>query len=210
MAKFGFVTTPVPIPRFEGKENCTFTVRVPRYFLSPFQREQICARRALWGSGIYTDDSDPLAAAIHAGYVRGDWGDDASLKLLELTERDKKVTLSPPTLTGSDIPEEPPPQKDLHVTLLILPPLEKYGSAVLHGLKSRKWGGNHDGMSFKVHKIEYVDEGSRRGEERGGEARRKRLKAMMGEPRGGGSLAPAMKLKNKSMMHGNRMEGITA
>ena len=35
-------------------------------------------------------------------------------------------------------------------------------------------------MSFKIEKIAWVDEGAARGEERGGEARRKRLKALMG------------------------------
>ena len=38
-------------------------------------------------------------------------------------------------------------------------------------------------MSFRVEKISWVDEGVGRGEERGGEARRKRLKALM-KPQG--------------------------
>ena len=37
-------------------------------------------------------------------------------------------------------------------------------------------------MSFKVEKISWVDEGVSRGEERGGEARRKRLRALMKPP----------------------------
>ncbi|KMU73850.1 hypothetical protein CISG_10237 [Coccidioides immitis RMSCC 3703] len=77
------------------------------------------------------------------------------------------------------IPPIPPPDKDLHITLLILPPLERYESSVMYGLKSRPWGNNHDGMSFKVESIEWVDEGGSKGQERGGEARRKRLKSMM-------------------------------
>jgi hypothetical protein len=77
------------------------------------------------------------------------------------------------------IPPIPPPDKDLHITLLILPTLERYHSSVMYGLKSRAWGDNHDGMSFKVERIEWVDEGAAKGEERGGEARRKRLRSMM-------------------------------
>lgn len=69
--------------------------------------------------------------------------------------------------------------KDLHITLLVLPQLQSYASSVAYGIKSRSWGDNHDGMSYKVEKIAWVDEGIGRGEERGGEARRKRLRAML-------------------------------
>lgn len=72
----------------------------------------------------------------------------------------------------------PPAGKDLHITLLVLPQLQNYASTVAYGVKSRAWGGNHDGMSFKIEKIAWVDEGIGKGEERGGEARRKRLRAM--------------------------------
>ncbi len=69
--------------------------------------------------------------------------------------------------------------KDLHITLLVLPQLQNYASTVAYGMKSRLWGGNHDGMSFKIEKIAWIDEGIGKGEERGGEARRKRLRAML-------------------------------
>lgn len=72
-------------------------------------------------------------------------------------------------------PVLPPPGLDMHITMLILPPLERYASTVQHGLRSRSWETGHDGMSFMVHKVEWVDEGASRGEQRGGEARRKRM-----------------------------------
>ena len=50
----------------------------------------------------------------------------------------------------------------------------------------------HDGMSFKVEGISWVDEGAGRGEERGGEARRKRLKALMRPP--GSVIGPPVRL----------------
>lgn len=83
------------------------------------------------------------------------------------------------TNTANNKPRTPPANQDAHITLLVLPALERYDGSVMYGLKSRSWGSNHDGMSFKVERIEWVDEGSRRGQERGGEARRKRLKSMM-------------------------------
>ena len=187
--KFGFVTTPNPLPRFEGKENCTFTVRVPRLYLSNAEREQICLRRALWGVDIYTDDSDPVAAAIHAGWIRGEWADDVDLALLDIGSGEDPAT-GPKTshvdpksslvLTRPPAkPVTPPAGMDLHLTLLILPTLQSYASSVAHGLRSRGWGDTHDGMSFQIQEVAWVDEGIASVEERGGEARRKRLKAMM-------------------------------
>ncbi|EGD87232.2 hypothetical protein H112_05769 [Trichophyton rubrum D6] len=228
-SKFGYTSTPVPIPRFDGKENCTFTIRVPRFRIDASHREEICARRALWGTGVYTDDSDPVAAAIHSGFIRGEWAEDVDVSMLNLELKDNRKsstttvtangnvtaangkttpssnrtpsvhsnsTRSDPTSTaqsegpqppptaaepveGKQLPPIPPPDKDLHIKLLILPTLERYESSVMYGLKSRSWGKNHDGMSFKVEEISWVDEGASKGEERGGEARRKRLRNMM-------------------------------
>ncbi|CAL5869865.1 uncharacterized protein PFLUO_LOCUS4096 [Penicillium psychrofluorescens] len=191
-AKFGYTTIPQPLPRFEGRENCTFTVRVPRFRIDANHREEICARRALWGTGVYTDDSDPVAAAIHSGYIRGAWGEDVDESMLDLEIKDTYQHAPQPEVNGVDalkadaqasreprLPPVPPADKDLHITLLILPRLERYDSAVLFGIKSRVWDGRHDGMSFKVHRIDWVDEGVGRGEERSGEARRKRLRTLM-------------------------------
>jgi hypothetical protein len=185
-AKFGYTTTPRPLPRFEGKANCTFTVRVPRFRIDASHREEICARRALWGTGIYTDDSDPVAAAVHSGFIRGAWGEDVDVEMLDLEIKDAyqhcPKTAQEMGLPEGDRPKEPPvppTDKDLHITLLVLPPLERYDSTVLFGLKSRSWEKSHDGMSFKVLRVEWVEEGVGRGEERSGEARRKRLRNLM-------------------------------
>lgn len=184
---------------------------------------------------MYTDDSDPVAAAIHSGFIRGEWGEDVDVSMLDLEIKEQHqhaphltngttkdglsingnsttangTTPSTSSGTKSDTtktqsnnssPDEPPPQpqptdhgtkstkrmppipppdKDLHITVLVLPTLEHYQSSVMYGIKSRPWGGNHDGMSFKVEKIDWVDEGASKGEERGGAARRKRLKKLM-------------------------------
>ncbi|CAG8947525.1 unnamed protein product [Penicillium salamii] len=188
-SKFGYTTTPQPLPRFEQRENCTFTVRVPRWRINQSHREEICARRAIWGTGVYTDDSDPVAAAIHSGFIRGAWGDDVDESMLDLEIKDTYQHAPPLTDAEGEkseaeakaprIPPVPPADKDLHITLLVLPRVKQYDSTLLFGLKSRKWDGRHDGMSFKVHAVDWVDEGVGRGEERGGEARRKRLRTLM-------------------------------
>ncbi|KAJ5053066.1 hypothetical protein NUH16_010126 [Penicillium rubens] len=186
-SKFGYTTTPQPLPRFEQRENCTFTVRVPRFRINDTHREEICARRALWGTGVYTDDSDPVAAAIHSGFIRGAWGDDVDESMLDLEIKDTYQHAPPPEATtdgkspakGPRLPPIPPTDKDLHITLLVLPRVAQYDSTLMFGLKSRKWDGRHDGMSFKIHAVDWVDEGVARGEERSGEARRKRLRTLM-------------------------------
>ena len=187
--KFGYESISRPLPRFDGKENCTLTLRVPRFFLQKPEREEICRRRALWGTEVYTDDSDPLAAAIHSGWIAGEWDDDVDIAMLDLDNegRESSVTKAVQSTTESLMvlntppprPMSPPPNKDLHLTLLILPTLQEYASHVSHGLKSRTWGNSHDGMSFKIENMSWVDEGAGNGEERSGEARRKRLKGLM-------------------------------
>jgi len=181
------------MPRFEDKENCTFTIRVPRYYLTHEKRMAICASRRLWGTDVYTDDSDPVVAAIHSGWLRGAWTEEVDENLLSLELPPPPSTETPgnnqdngpikryetPPPTG---PIVPPTAMDLHLTILILPPLERYASSVWHGIKSRVWGDNHDGMSYKIERMEWVDEGvAGRNEERGGQARRQRLARIQAE-----------------------------
>ncbi|KAJ9649300.1 hypothetical protein H2199_000075 [Coniosporium tulheliwenetii] len=193
-SKFQYESQHKPIPNFAGKENCTYTIRVPRYYLQPDQREEICLRRNVWGTEIYTDDSDPVAAAIHAGWIRGEWGEDVDPDyLLELATAAANISNNNNN-QPDDIPETmlaplpsgpvvPPPNTDLHITILILPGLEKYAASTRFGLRSRAWGvtdAEHSGLSFKILRLDWVDEASgTRGEERGAEARRKRLQAAL-------------------------------
>ena len=203
-----YTTAPYLIPRYEGKENCTVTVRIPKFYLSREEREQVCLRRAVWGTDIYTDDSDPLTAAIHSGWIRGDWGDLVDFSMLELNptagmkESEQQSTLSAPPAS----PMLPPPGKDLHLTLLILPTLQNYTPRVMHGIKSRAWGSDHDGMSYRIEKIAWVDEQSARGEERDGEARRKRLRMMTGSRTAG----PAVRFGVGKSLGGGKVGTVAA
>lgn len=201
-SKLGYSSTPNPLPRYEGKENCTFTVRIPRFYLDNQEREDICRRRALWGTGIYTDDSDPIAAAIHSGWIQGFFGDDVDLDMLELPSSNEQE--NPDLKMDSDPrdvftcvparPMVPPTDKDLHLTLLVLPPLEKYASHIAHGIKSRDWGNTHDGMSFKIEKMEWVD-GQQN--DRTGESQRQRMRlAQLQQGKAGG---PAIRPFNGSL-----------
>lgn len=185
----GATAKPKLLPRFEGKENCTVTIRIPRYYLTDAEREKICSRRVVWGVDVYTDDSDPLAAAIHSGWIRGEWGKGIDASMLESEQARKPsaeagkaqaATTELIHVTRPSEPLKPIGGKDLHLTLLILPTLQSYAAHIRHGIKSRAWGSTHDGMSFKIEKAAWVDGGAGKGEERGGEARRKRMKTLAG------------------------------
>ncbi|KAH0533593.1 hypothetical protein GP486_008985, partial [Trichoglossum hirsutum] len=63
------------------------------------------------------------------------------------------VVIKRPLSTG---PMIPPPNCDLNVTILILPTLESYASTVSHGIRSRTWKKNHDGLSFKIEHLKWV------------------------------------------------------
>lgn len=189
ISKNGAMTKPKLLPRFEGKENCTITIRIPRYYLTDAEREKICSRRVVWGVDVYSDDSDPLAAAIHSGWILGEWGEGIDASMLESDQarkpsteagKDKAASTELVYLTRPSEPLKPMAGKDLHLTLLILPTLQSYASHVRHGIKSRAWGSTHDGMSFRIEKAAWVDGGAGKGEERGGEARRKRMKTLAG------------------------------
>ncbi|USW46692.1 Putative histone deacetylation protein Rxt3 [Septoria linicola] len=160
-----------PIPVFTGLENSTYTIRVPRYYLTSgrggaednHSLEGICRRRQIWGTDIYTDDSDVVAAAIHSGWLKGDFG-DYNEDLRELCDGNvENGGDDENTLTLVERPPKPvrvPDGYDAHITILILPPLESYASTNQHFLGSREWKQKHDGMSFMIHSIEFVDEGA--------------------------------------------------
>jgi hypothetical protein len=176
--KFDVSIRPNLLPSFADPEqiNCTYTVRVPRMWLRPRERGLVCGQRYLWGTGIYTDDSDPLAAAMHSGFIASVYPPGVDEALLEKVIHEQNSQIE-----GSPAPEKPQPvdeNKDLHITLVVLPQLEQYCETARFGVKSRSWPDApaepnpsspsaspadnktpHDGVSFMVLKTEFVDDG---------------------------------------------------
>ena len=197
-SRFGYSTTPRPLPMdmIKDNENSSLTVKIPRVHLTPASREEITTRRAVWGTDVYTDDSDVVAACIHAGWIRGEWPDDVDVDLLELqkpTSKSKQRIL--PAEQHLEVlnsvpasgPIHVPADRDLHVTLLILPPLEKYASSTRYGIQSREFGGTyngrksvHDGLSFMILSVRWVDGAAPQSRLRG-KARRERIRKAMSE-----------------------------
>jgi len=215
----GYKSNPKPLPwnLIEGKENCTLTMKIGKEHLVPAAREEITCRRALWGTDVYTDDSDVVAACIHAGWIRGEWSEDVDVSMLGLDEgysvsdarsvlngqaNGTKAAKSPSQHSTSALtvltepprngPMPVPENRDLHVTLLILPRLEKYASTTRFGIKSREFGGPvgieeaqqravHDGISFMVIGLRWVTNGGASQSRLRGKARRERIRKALEE-----------------------------
>lgn len=202
----GFSSNPKPLPWdiIKDKENCILTVKVPLVHLSSVAREEITARAYLWGTDVYTDDSDVVAACIHGGWIKGEWTDDVDTAMLDLDagtgeggKRKSKIpTAEPPSRESEGAITMPPPSgpmdipanRDLHVNVLILPRLLKYSGCTRFGLSSREFGGQygsrhsiHDGLSYMIKSIRWVENGAQPQARLRGKARRERMRKAMKE-----------------------------
>lgn len=207
--RYPYSSTPKPLPMdvIRGKEGSTLMVKVGKQHLTASAREEITARRAVWGTDIHTDDSDVVAACIHGGWIRGEWPDDVDVELLGLDEgvgADPKDLKNGKKTRGKDLAEPRPdpdyldaplktgpvavPEgRDMHVMVTILPKLEKYTSTVRFGIKSREWGGkmrdgqrsSHDGLSFMIKSVRFLTNGAGAQSRLRGQARRERMRKAM-------------------------------
>lgn len=202
----GFSSNPKPLPLdlIKGKLNCILTVKVPRVHLSPLAREEITSRGFLWGTDVYSDDSDVVAACIHSGWIRGEWAGDVDLAMLDIDQEEKRrkpkeAAVEPVDVESEGLITSPPLQgpmtvpadRDLHVNVLILPRLTKYASTARFGITSREFGGehgtriaSHDGLSFKIQSIRWVENGAQPQARLRGKARRERMRKAMFEVKG--------------------------
>lgn len=186
--EFDVCIKPKLLPSFSGVDdlNCTYTMQISKTWLQDRERRLICSTRGLWGTGIYTDDSDPVAAAMHMGWIKPAFGPNVDENLLQRIVQDQNPKI--------EIPKElkPPVQpldvgkgKDLKITCVVMPQLESYAETARFGVRSRNWPEgpeniSHDGVSFSILKVEIVDIGpEERRIGRTGQNKRARLRAQM-------------------------------
>lgn len=181
--RFDISVRPNAIPSFDGPDhvNCTYSVRVPKMWLQERERRMICRESFIWGSGIYTDDSDIMAAAMHSGFIQGVPPEGVDRSLLDKIVQEQNTKIEG-LVDIPDKPLVPEANKDAIITCLVLPSLEQYAGSARYGLKSREWpdekkGSEHDGVSFAIQKVEFVSGGvEARRMGRTGKERRERLK----------------------------------
>jgi hypothetical protein len=90
-------------------------------------------KRKVWGTDIYTDDSDVVGIALHSGWLR-------------LSPSDGKAD------------EDKAKVQTLLVKLLVAPALIRYQGCTRQGLRSRSWGNGHEGVSLMVTGIDTLEE----------------------------------------------------
>lgn len=157
-----------PLPRKEMSEEAL------RDAAWSFWAQRGLERRELWGTDVYTDDSDILAMCVHAGWIEaphipdvpewlsGGGGRRVAQAWNALTERQHVMTHGTPWPTSNPGPAAPAvpvciaPHAtcDLSVVLRIAPKLIVYKGCHRGGVRSRSWGNTHDGVSLVVESVE--------------------------------------------------------
>ncbi|KAI3676546.1 hypothetical protein L1987_86157 [Smallanthus sonchifolius] len=103
----------------------TLEIRIPAEHVTATNRQVKGGQ--LWGTDIYTHDSDLVAVLMHTGYCR--------------------PTASPP----------PPAIQELRATVRVLPPQDCYVSTLRNNVRSRAWGAAIGcGCSFRVERCHIV------------------------------------------------------
>uniref|UniRef100_V5EIJ6 Uncharacterized protein n=2 Tax=Kalmanozyma brasiliensis (strain GHG001) TaxID=1365824 RepID=V5EIJ6_KALBG len=133
-----------------------------------FWRLNPLLRRKLWGTDVYTDDSDVLAMCVHAGWVEGPSLESEGIPAWVPPGRAARAWtgLTPPTPTAKQEPGKAGRPCDLSVILRIAPKLIAYKGCQRGGIKSRSWGNSHDGVSLVVESVELKQPGYAQGKGR--------------------------------------------
>ncbi|KAI7731255.1 hypothetical protein M8C21_027302 [Ambrosia artemisiifolia] len=112
-------------PSESSKSFPTLEIRIPAEHVTATNRQVKGGQ--LWGTDIYTHDSDLVAVLMHTGYCR--------------------PTASPP----------PPAILELRATVKVLPPQDCYVSTLRNNVRSRAWGAAIGcGCSFRVERCHIV------------------------------------------------------
>ncbi|KAJ8656767.1 hypothetical protein O0I10_007615 [Lichtheimia ornata] len=142
------------LPIDSSQLNGLVEILVPARYLS-YNNPKV-QKRAVWGTDIYTDDSDVVSMIVHCGkysmpFIEPDLDvhDPVSIAL--------GATLDEPIKSKKT--SYPIPDHDLKVTLRVMPALKCYTGTVQHHIGSRSWGGNHDGLSYWVEHVEKLKRG---------------------------------------------------
>ncbi|GMM31234.1 hypothetical protein DAMA08_039790 [Martiniozyma asiatica (nom. inval.)] len=128
--------------------NCTIDIYIPQIYLQDINLND----RKLWGTDIYTDDSDIVSILVHLGVIR-------------LIESNNGKEPYPDVKPVGMLPQIEPLDSDnlmdlLIVRVVITPGLKLWKGCDRFGLVSRTWG-LHDGAGIMVDKIWWFREGLR-------------------------------------------------
>ncbi|CAL5208123.1 unnamed protein product [Lathyrus oleraceus] len=105
----------------------TLEIRIPAEYVTATNRQVRGGQ--LWGTDVYTYDSDLVAVLMHTGYCR-------------------------PTAS-----QPPAAIQELRTTIRVLPPKDCYISTLRNNVRSRAWGGAANGCSYRIERCCIVKKG---------------------------------------------------
>ncbi|GAA5890199.1 hypothetical protein JCM8208_002732 [Rhodotorula glutinis] len=121
-------------------------------------------QRQVWGTDVYTDDSDVLLVLLHSGWLRvtrrdrrlraGEKGAGADAIRRAKTLGEERIGV--PERDAASEAEKVPTA--LLVRLGIVPALVRYEGIERQGIRSRSWGNGHDGVSLRVEDVLSLDD----------------------------------------------------
>ncbi|SCU77678.1 LAMI_0A01970g1_1 [Lachancea mirantina] len=106
---------------------------------------RIC-NNEIWGSDIYTDDSDVILVLQHCGAFATAKNSAAKRTPANRTNCNAVSGLTGPLQNA---------ECDLVVDILMLPPLQNYASSNRNDVESRAWSTTHDGLSYGIYALEF-------------------------------------------------------
>lgn len=151
------------IPRLgNGAINGLLSVLVkPEDLVAALERDENARvyNRELWGTDIYTCDSDPLLVLVHCGALGIDGSGVQRRTPANLANPDCVSTQLQKTDGDTGLDTRGLSGFDIILQLLFLPPLQSYFSSTRFGIQSRNWNTLHDGLSYGIYSIEIITSG---------------------------------------------------
>lgn len=151
------------LPEMREYINSIVTVRILSYQINDLQNNKNYLNRAIWGTDIYTDDSDVLLILKHNGFLP-----NIDNELENTINSGANYRATEKRTPGNQTQPQNIDQTvnnfrhfvniiggDIHVDLIILPTLNSYKGIYRNGVNSRDWKTGHDGVSIAIHGVRY-------------------------------------------------------
>lgn len=127
--------------------NCTIEVHVP---FSAISDNENVFNRKIWGTDIYTDDSDIVSILVHCGIIEGEPPFESGSQVVPVTAGNEIDKACIKTYDRNS-------KRDIVATFLILPPLASYNGCFRNNYNSRSWDKPHNGASLALQQVRYLE-----------------------------------------------------
>lgn len=164
------------LPELDEYINSIVTVRITSYDLTNIKNNPSYNKRSIWGTDIYTDDSDILLMLKHNGFLPIVDDEESSKEDLKQTPGNKSNNQNISQSVKNFRQFINIISGDIHVDLIVLPKLNEYKGIYRNGINSRSWLTSHDGVSLAIYGVRYGEKNSSIDNINNGELKRNKLK----------------------------------